>query len=93
MLAQSGHGGRFGQMSSKPRSSGGLSPKYSNSSLPVDLGGGGLLGSLSEVGEMKVLEISGVKELTEDLNVGPGDAELVLTDTVIRSLVPPLGQS
>ena len=39
------------------------------------------------------MEISVVMELTEDLNVGPGDAELVLTDTVIRSLVPPLGQS
>ena len=49
MLAQSGQGGRLGQMSSNPRSSGGLSPKYSNSSFPVDLGGGGLLGSLSTV--------------------------------------------
>ena len=49
MLAQSGQGGRFGQISSNPRSCGGLSPKYSNSSFPVDFGGGGLLGSLSEV--------------------------------------------
>ena len=47
MFAQSGQGGRLGQMSSKPSSSGGLSPKYSNSSFPVDFGGGGLLGSLS----------------------------------------------
>ena len=47
MFAQSGQGGLFGQMSSKPRSSGDRSPKYSNSSFPVDLGGGGLLGSLS----------------------------------------------
>ena len=47
MLAQSGQGGLAGQMSSKPSSSGGRSPKYSNSSLPVDLGGGGRLGSRS----------------------------------------------
>ena len=50
MFAQSGQGGLFGQMSSKPRSSGGRSPKYSNSSFPVDFGGGGLLGSLSRNG-------------------------------------------
>ena len=33
---------------SKPKSSGARSPKYSNSSFPVDLGGGGRLGSRSE---------------------------------------------
>ena len=33
---------------SNPKSSGARSPKYSNSSFPVDLGGGGRLGSRSE---------------------------------------------
>ena len=47
MFAHSGQGGRSGQISSNPRSSGGRSPKYSNSNFPDDFGGGGLFGSLS----------------------------------------------
>ena len=48
MLAQSGQGSLLGQISSKPNNSGGLSPKYSNSSFPEDFGGGGRFGSRSE---------------------------------------------
>ena len=47
--AQSGQGGGTGQTSTNPSSSGERSPKYSNSSLPVGLGGGGRFGSRSEI--------------------------------------------
>jgi len=56
MLAQSGQGSCLGQISWNPRSSGARSPKYSNSSLPVDFGGGGRFGSLSEKMNWQIIQ-------------------------------------